>query len=339
MKYDKDIRIAGTGVWLPPLTPLRQAVEAGLVGEHHQALGYESIAVADDEAGADMAVRAARTAVRRAGLDPAAYDLVLHASSWFQGLDWWPAAAYVAGRSVSHRAVAFDVQQRSNGGLGALHLAAGQLQSGAVATALLTTGDHFAPPMVDRWATQFYTIYGDAGTALVLSTAGGFARLLSSAVHADTSLEPWSRADSPLTLAPGQQTPVPALQRFIAHSRTPGSKGSWERLAAAMLRARDEALADAGLELGDIDRVVVPHVHRGDGRSENYDALGFTERQSVWEFGRRVGHLGAGDQFAALNHLVEEKRLDPGDRVLVTGVGVGYSVAAAVVEILETPSP
>lgn len=337
MKYDKDIRISGTGVWLAPLTPLEQAVEAGLVGDHHRALGYESIAVAGDEAGADMAVRAARTAVRRGGLDPAAYDLVLHASSWFQGLDWWPAASYVAGQSVSHRAVAFDVQQRSNGGLGALHLAAGQLQSGAANTALLTTGDHFGPPMVDRWATQFYTIFGDAGTALVLSTAGGFARLLSTAVHADTSLEPWSRADSALTLAPGQLSPVPVLQRFVAFSRNPASKGSWERLETAMLRARDDALADAGLALADIERVVVPHVHRGDGRSENYDALGFTEEQSVWEFGRRVGHLGAGDQFAALNHLVEEKALHPGDRVLLAGVGVGYSVSAAVIEIVDTP--
>ncbi|MEV4926776.1 ketoacyl-ACP synthase III family protein [Streptomyces roseoverticillatus] len=336
MRYDRTIYLAGTGAWLPEPSPLGPEAEAGRVSEHHRSLGYESIAVAGDVAGAEMAVRAARTAVRRSGLGAAGIDLVLHASLGFQGVEWWPAASWIASQSAGPGAVAFDVQQRSNGGLGALHLAAAQLASGAAGTALITTGDNFAPPYVDRWAMQFHTIYGDAGTAVVLSTRAGFARLKSTVTFADTSLEPFSRGGTPFALVPGTG-PVPLLQRFIAQSRTPEAAGAWDRLETVMLRARDTALADAGLRTGDIARVVVPNVHRGNGRPENYDALGFGERQSVWEFGRRVGHLGAGDQFAGLNHLVEEKGAGVGDHVLLFGVGVGYTVSAAVLEITGTP--
>jgi 3-oxoacyl-[acyl-carrier-protein] synthase III len=333
----RDVYLAATGTWLPRRTSVREAVDAGLVGEYHRDLGYETVTVADDTCGAELALKAARIALGRCPIPAEEFGLVLHASSWFQGLDWWPAAAYVADRSVGAHPVAFDLQQRSNGAMGALHLAAAALDSGAASTALITTGDNFAGPHIDRWGTMIYTLLGDGGTAAVLSTIGGFARLRSTALYADNSLEPWSRGAETFTLAPGQVAPVPVMRRFHEHSQTPRAAGSWERLAAVMAKARDEALADAGIGPGDVARVVTPFNHRGNGQQENYDALGFTVDRSAWEFGRTVGHLGAGDQFAGLDHLVGQRAVGVGDFVLLVGAGVGYTTSAAVVEIVADP--
>jgi 3-oxoacyl-[acyl-carrier-protein] synthase-3 len=293
--------------------------------------------VAEEIAAADMAVEAARVAVRRSGIPAGEFGLLLHGSLWFQGLDMWASASYVANQSVGVQAVAFDLQQRSNGGMGALHLAAVYLAAGGASTALVTTGDRFAAPAFNRWGAQFYTLFGDAGTALALSTRAGFALLLSSAATADNGLERWGRGSSPFGTAPGQEAPVQVLRRAAEHAATPEADSSWERIEAAMLRVRDEALADAGVEIGEVARAVVPFIHRGGGQSENYDLLGIGEKKSVWEFGRGVGHLGAGDQIAGLNYLLERQLLAPGDLVLLLGVGVGFSFTASVVRIGEPP--
>lgn len=338
MRFDQTIFVAGTGACLPQPVPVQPAVDAGLVDEAHRDLGYESVTVARDIAAADLAVEAARVAVRRCGIPAEEFGLVLHGSLWFQGLDMWASASYVANQSVGGQAVAFDVQQRSNGGMGALHLAAAYLGSGAASTALITTGDRFAEPAFNRWGSQFYTLFGDAGTALVLSTERGFARLVSCVAAADNTLEGWGRGSTPFTTAPGQEAPVPVLRRAAEHAATPEAENSWERIEAAMLRIRDQALADAGVGIEDITRAVVPFIHRGGGQGENYDLLGFGEKKSVWEFGRQVGHLGAGDQFAGLNYLLERGHLGTGDLVLLFGLGVGFSLTAAVVEIVQPPA-
>ncbi|BFV59200.1 ketoacyl-ACP synthase III family protein [Kitasatospora sp. CMC57] len=341
MRHTTDIFLAATGTWLPDeRRSLADAVAAGLVGESHRDLGYESIAVEESgTAPVDMAVAAARQAVGRSGVAGADFGLHLHASVWFQGLDCWAPAAYVANQAVGPQAIAYSVDQRSAGGLGAVHLAAAYLSCGTVANALVTTADRFDGPAIDRWNSYVQAIWGDGGTALVLSTEGGFARLLSSVVVSDNSLERWDRGATPFASGPLQETPVQVEKRFEQHAATPDAVAEFAQWTAAVLAARDQALAEAGVELGDLKRAVLPFVHRGGGQAELHDLLGLTEEQTVWrEFGRHVGHLGAGDPFAGLDRLLQDGALAVGDRVLLYSVGVGFTMAAAVIEITDLPA-
>lgn len=337
MLCNRPVYIASTAVWLPPLVPLAQAVESGVVDAAHQDLGYESIAVAEGVAGPEMAVNAGIEAVRWSGVPAEEFGLVLHSSCWFQGIDLWTPSAYVANRTVGRAAFPVDIGKNCNSGMGALHLATSYLLAGFASEALLTTGDHFAPPMLDRWNMQLNMILGDAGTALTLSSRAGFARILSTAVGADNSLEPWLRGAAPFRSMPGQECPVALLERGAQHASTPEAAGSWERYEAGLVKVVWQALSEAGLGTGDVRRAVVPFMHRGGGQSENYDVLGFSEKQSLWEYGRTVGHLGAGDQYAGLHHLVQQGAVAPGDIVLLVGSGPGFGFSAAVVEILELP--
>ncbi|MGQ0838311.1 ketoacyl-ACP synthase III family protein [Actinokineospora sp.] len=337
MRCTKEIFVAGTAAALPKRVTVTEAEAAGLVDEMHTGLGYDAITVADGVAGPQMAIEAGRAAIARSGIAASEYELMLHSSLWFQGLDMWGTASYVANETVGAQALSMDLQQRSCGAMAAFHLATAYLQAGFGSTALITTGDNFAAPAFDRWNSQMYTLFGDAGTALALSTRGGFAKVLATAAFADNSLEGFGRGAEPFRFAPGTEAPVPVLRRLAQHMTTPAAAGGWERIEAAMLKTRDQVLGDAGVDLSDIRRAVLPFIHRGGGQDENFHALGFTEEQSLWEFGRTVGHLGAGDQFAGLNHLLETGALAAGDRVLVFGVGVGFNFVATVLEMLTPP--
>ena len=65
--------------------------------------------------------------------------------------------------------------------------------------------------------------------------------------------------------------------------------------------------------------------------------LGLDLDRTTWSWSRSVGHLGAGDQFAGLDHLVATGALAAGQRVLLLGVGAGFSWSAVVLEVLAEP--
>ncbi|MFH8404392.1 ketoacyl-ACP synthase III family protein [Streptomyces sp. NPDC018019] len=342
MRWKQELYVSGVGTALPPPVAAESETAAGRVTPERRAqLGYRSVCVSPDEAAADLAVRAGRSAVRHARTPAAEIGLVLHSSLWFQGLDMWAAASYVAAGAVGAHPVAFDVQQRSNAGLGTLEMAAAWLTAGPPErpAALLTTGDRFAAPAIDRWNSQEVCAYGDGGTALLLSRRSGFARVLATATVADNTLEPVGRGDEAFADAPGGKAPVPLLRRAEQYAAAPESAGSGQRLLKLLRQTADRVLADAGTTAGGLARAVLPATRRGNGRHELHDLLGLPESRTTWGFGQHTGHLGTGDQFAGLAHLLAEGRLVPGDRVLLYAGGAGYTCTAAVIEMTEVPEP
>jgi 3-oxoacyl-[acyl-carrier-protein] synthase-3 len=335
----QDMYIAAVGSWVPAPSPARDAVEAGLLDpERFKQLGYESLCVADDVAPPDMAARAGETALARSGLTSRDFRMLLHGSLWFQGLDIWPAGSYVAARTVGRGVPALDVQQRCNVGLGAVELAASVLHAAGSGAAMVTTADRFAPPAVDRWNMHDFNLYGDGGTALILSTKGGFARLLSTATVSDNALEGQARGDEPFAAAsPAAVAPIDLMARADQYAATADPVQTSVRIGRVMLLARNKALTAAGVNIGRVARVVTPASGRLKGDYQMHDLLDVPAERTTWDFGRTTGHIGAGDWALGLEHLVRTRAVAPGDTVLLFGGGAGYTCTAAVVEILDVP--
>ncbi|MFC7796816.1 ketoacyl-ACP synthase III family protein [Streptomyces cinereoruber] len=335
-----ELYVRGTGVWLPPAERVADAVADGRCDPAvARATRMESVTVSAGDAGPEMAVRAARTALARACAGPADIDLVLHASFYHQGFDIWAPASYVQHHSVGNHCPAMEVRQVSNGGMAALdlawaYLAADPGRSGA----LLTTGDRFCPPGFDRWRSDPGTFYADGGTALVVSRRSGFARVRSVATVSAPDLEGMHRGDDPFAAAPLGHRPVVDLE---AHKRDflarYGTSPAVARVSAGQETVVKQALAEAGLGLGDVDRFVLPHLGHRRLQVAYLAKFGIDPDRTTWPWSRTVGHLGAGDPFAGLDHLVSEGSLGPGDTCLLFGVGAGFSWSCAVVEILTRP--
>ncbi|MFI1869661.1 ketoacyl-ACP synthase III family protein [Streptomyces jumonjinensis] len=335
----EGVYVAGTGVWLGGPESARAAMESGRYdAEQYAADEIVSVSVADESmAPPDMAVHAATTALKRSGLDGSEVDLLIHSGIWFQGVEMWPAASYVAGHALGRGVPAIGLDQECNGGLGALELAARQVSGrpGAGA-AMVTTGDRFGAPLVERWSSEPGFVYGDGGAALLLSGRGGFARLVSTATGADNSLEAVVRGPGLRPLPSAE--PLDLLGRVGHYMRSLGSvREATERVAAVVTSVVDTVLADAGVTRGEIDRVVALASGRGRLEWQLPQLLGIPVERSTWDFARRVGHLGAGDQIAGFNDLLERGELGAGDRVLFVGGGSGFSCTCAVVEMVRAP--
>ena len=202
-----DLFLTGLAHHLPDAVDVDAAVADGRYDpDDRRTDGYASVTVATGEAPPEMAAAAARQALDRAGTPPSEIAVLLHASAWFQGLDYWPAASYVhrevLGEAGRH-APALDVQQMCAGAMGALELAASYLAADpSRRSALVTTADRYADPGFDRWRGDVRGIvYGDGAAAAVVGREG-FARLLSVATVVDTTLEGMYRGDEPFEPVP-----------------------------------------------------------------------------------------------------------------------------------------
>jgi 3-oxoacyl-[acyl-carrier-protein] synthase-3 len=339
MQFD-NLFIAGCGTWLPEPMTVQAAEEAGLCERRFiWRTEIVSVCVAASESAPEMAAMAARPALRQAGCAPADIDLVLHAGAYYQGQDLWPAASYVQRTVLGNRCPAMEVRQMSNGGMAAMELAASYLVAGpSRRAALVTTGDRFCLPGFDRWRSDPGTICGDGGTAAVLSKDHGLARVCSLVTVSDADLEQMSRGHDRFGVAPfSVRMPVDLDAHRSDFMADVGLDFVMERIDAGQREAVDRALQDSDMKLSDIDWFVLPSLGRSRIKAHFLDLLDIKPEQTTWPWGRHVGHLGAGDQFAGLSYLGSTGRLTAGQRCLMLGVGAGFSWSAAVLEFIGWP--
>lgn len=342
MKWD-DIYISSAATWLGEKEFVRDAVADGRYdAEEAVEDDFESIRVAGDVPAVEMATAAAERALERSDVDHAHFDLVVHASVGFQGLDHWSPAQYIQARTVGGSASAVEIKQASNGGLAALDLTAAYLaHHDAPSAALLTTADNYGLPAFDRYRSDKGLTRGDGATALVLNRSGGVARLLSTVVLSDITHEALYRGDRPWGDAYGHDGhPVDMRRRRVEYL----SKGVdiWKLIESANLKQQEAirtALKDAGIDSGDVAWWVFPNAGRGvvDWELRRRD-FGIEEERTLWSWGRTVGHIGAGDQAAGVTRLLETGAARKGDRVVLAGIGAGFTFGCAVLEVLDGPT-
>ncbi|MCC3653760.1 MULTISPECIES: ketoacyl-ACP synthase III family protein [Streptomyces] len=337
----QEIYIAGLGSRFPDrVETAEEAIAAGrYTARDRDTSGFRAVRVADDgEPGPVLAARAGRLALERSGLRGEEISLVLHAYAAHQGRDIWSPASYVEMAVLSSGAPAYEIRQGCNGGLSALELAASHLTARPDArAALITTGDAFHLPYLDRWNTDDQMVYGDAGAALVLSTRPGPLRLLATASVGDSSLEILDRGPGPWTRAPLEGgAPVDLAARKRDYFDAEENEFAFEEVLARLRKGSEQAvgraLADAGTELSAIRWCVHTTFPGPVAQSAVYGPLGFSREATTYDWALEHGQLGAGDQIAGLDHLVRSGSPRPGDLVLLYGVGAGHVWTVAVLE-------
>lgn len=334
-----DIYLAGVASWLPPREPIGQGhYEPGVQDEH----AYESVTVASaDQTPPEMAIRAGRLALTRSGVDPATVSLLIHAFVWYQGLDMWSASSYIQHALLGQNRLAqpIDLNGQCSGAVSALQLAADHLVADPDRrAAVVTTADRFLLPAFDRWHSEGPHInFGDGAAAVVLTRGRGFARLLAVRSVTDTTLEPMYRGqDTFTTFSPAAQGALDLETRKAVLEEELGMPETVALLNRGLADAVYGVLEEAGLTMSDVSRLVFPNV----GLSILTDWLelfGIDLSQTLWELGRTTGHVGAADPITGLTHLLEQGQLAVGERVVLVGIGAGFTWACALVECVEKP--
>jgi 3-oxoacyl-[acyl-carrier-protein] synthase-3 len=331
-----DSYVAATGLHLPPLRDLGEAVAAGdYPAEAQAATQLESIAVAAELHAPEMAVAAGREALAASGHRPEEVAILLHAYLASQGLPAWHAASFVHRNVLGGSCPAIEVGQMSNGGMGALLLAVSYLEAtDDRPAALVTTADRFVEIPGGRWTFDDGLIPGDGATAWVISRAGGFARLRSVAVVSDTTLEEFHRGEAEFGNETSPELATTYRVRKEQYFRTHSAVETIAKFTDGSARAIADALGEAEVEQAEIDHWVFPNIGRGELETFYLRRLEIPLEETCWAFGRTIGHLGAGDQIAGLHHLRATGRLAEGDLCALVGIGAGFSWSCAVLEIV-----
>ncbi|MFL6137194.1 MAG: ketoacyl-ACP synthase III family protein [Frankiaceae bacterium] len=257
---------------------------------------------------------------------------VLHSYVDYQGARYWQAAPYVAMHTVGASVPSFDVVQECNGAMASIELGR-RFVTGPDDAVLVTTGDRFDNPWVRRWYGD-QSVLADGGSAMVLSGAGGFARVTSLITLAENSLEAEARGGAFWSGADLSVVDFEKMRSRYFKAHVPMLE-HYARLEGLLHECVGKALADAGVTVEHLAYVIPVVTTAWRTQIQLERLLGLPIERSTWDFGRTTGHIGTGDQIIGLHHLVTTGKVRPGDRVLLIGGGTGYTVTAAVLEIVE----
>jgi 3-oxoacyl-[acyl-carrier-protein] synthase-3 len=258
----------------------------------------------------DLAERAARQALERAGIDPQDVELLMVATESHEQL--LPGCSpHVARQLGATRAGVTDICAACTGLLTGLEFAAAQIETGRIENALIVGAAHVSKYLAPSEPLT-YPIMGDGAGAVVVSAREGASRIGPSVFLADGSR--WDLAyatrDEPLFRMAGGDTFAFAVDSLADVTRA--------------------VLDKARLTLEDVD---VFAYHQANGRILRAvgTRLGLPEHKVLSTISW-TGNTSAASIPIALDDALRQGRLEPGDRVLMAAIGGGAIWGACLVE-------
>ncbi|SPE29923.1 3-oxoacyl-(acyl-carrier-protein) synthase III [Burkholderiales bacterium] len=258
----------------------------------------------------DLAERAARAALAAAGVAPDSVDLVIVATSTPDQV--FPSTACsVQARLGAVGAAAFDVQAACSGFVYALSLADALIRVGSHRRALLIGAEVYSR-ILDWNDRSTCVLFGDGAGAVVLE-AGSTPGILASRMHADGA------RGSILTVAGRLNQGAAAGDPFL---RMDG-KAVFKLAVDVLESSAREVLALADLGPEQIDWLI-PHQANIRILAASAKRLGLPPERVVVTVDRH-GNTSAASVPLALDVARADGRVRPGQRILLQGVGGGFT--------------
>ncbi len=307
-------RIAGTGRYLPANILTNEELSRRVATTDEWIRTRTGIAqrhiAAPDEQTSDLAVHAARAALAAAQIEAADIDLVIVATTTPDMV--FPSTACILQEKLGIRGgPAFDVQAVCSGFIYALTIADQMVKSGAARNALVVGAEIYSR-ILDWTDRGTCVLFGDgAGAAVVVpSVAPG---VLASRLHADGSHRsilcvPGQVSNGTVSGTPFVQMDGHAVFRFAVK---------------VLAEAAEEALVATGMRAADIDWVI-PH-------QANIRIMDATMRKLHLPQDKLIvtvdlhGNTSAASIPMALDIAVRDGRIQPGHRIMLLGVGGGFT--------------
>ncbi|NND76477.1 MAG: ketoacyl-ACP synthase III [Ilumatobacter sp.] len=255
---------------------------------------------------AGLSVESGRQAMEMAGIEPAAIDALILATTTPDRRV--PATASTVQHELGLTCGAFDVNAACSGWVYGLVTAHGLIAMGAEKVLLIGT-DTLA--RITDWDDRNTAVlFADGSGASVIEAVDGPGQLLGWDLDSDGSAERFLYAE---------------IDGFLMME----GREVFRRAVRIMVDSATKSLAHAGVKAEDI-ALVVPHQANIRIISAAMDRLGLPmERASVVL--DRTGNTSSASIPLALNEALEQGRVSDGDLVLFVGFGAGMSAASAVV--------
>jgi 3-oxoacyl-[acyl-carrier-protein] synthase-3 len=279
---------------------------------------------ATDEATSDLAVRAAREALRKAEISPADIDLIVVATCTPDHL--FPSTACLVQRALGVRGAAFDVSAACSGFLFGLAAVRGLLLAGSARRALLIGADTLTR-FTDWTDRGTCVLFGDGAGALILEAYEGPDHLLSVHLGSDGAA-----ADILTIPGGGSRHPAPTDGRPSEHPALIHMEGRevFKHAVTRMVDASETALERAGKTVDDL-ALIIPH----QANLRIIDAIAKRlnmKEDKVFRNVHKYGNMSAATTIIALDEALESGRVKRGDLVELVAFGAGLTWGAAVIQ-------
>jgi 3-oxoacyl-[acyl-carrier-protein] synthase-3 len=319
-------RIAGTGSYLPP----RRLTNADLAAQLAQQ-GIETSDewivertgirarhfVDDGVVCSDLAEQAARRAMQAAGVGADDIDLIIVATST-PDMVFPSTAAILQGKlGITHGAPAFDVQAVCSGFVYALTVADSLIRTGTARRALVIGAEVFSR-ILDFKDRTTCVLFGDGAGAVVLEAAASadHGGILSTDLHADGRHV--GILCTPGTVSGGQVLGDPTLKM--------DGQAVFKMAVKVLEEAARAALNKAGATEADID-FLIPHQANIRIMQSTARKLKLSEDRVIVTVDQH-GNTSAASIPLALDTAVRDGRIQRGHRLMLEGVGGGFTWGA-----------
>jgi len=270
------------------------------------------------ETSSDLALEASRRALAGAGLAASDLDLIIVATSTPDFI--FPSTAcLLQGKLGNHGATAFDVQAVCSGFVYALTIADKFIRSGSHRRALVVGSEVFSR-ILDWSDRATCVLFGDGAGAVVVE-ASEQSGILATALHADGAHH--GILAVPGSVCGGQVTGDPFLRM--------DGQAVFKFAVRVLAEVAEECCRVAGISPADIDWLI-PH-------QANIRILEATARRMKLPMDKvivtvdRHGNTSAASVPLALDEAVRDRRIQAGQKVLLEGVGGGFTWGAVLLEI------
>lgn len=278
-----------------------------------------------------LASEAARKALEQAGKRAEEIDLILVASCSPE--QYLPCCACQVQADIGAvNALAFDVNAACSGFLFALNTADAYLRTGLAENALVI-GSEVLSKLVDWKDRGSCILFGDGAGAVVVERCEASPGILGRALHSDGTgggvlqcgarelTTPYARTSAAKT---DQKQQTDDREHYIQMDGQEVYRFATRRVPQCI----EEALADAGLAVPDIDLFVL---HQANARI--IDAVAkrlHADREKFPTNLERVGNLSSASIPVLLDELHRQGKLHRGDRIVLAGFGAGLTIGACV---------
>ena len=315
-------RIVGTGSYLPPRVVDNEELARRLETSDAWIRSRTGIArrhiAGETQTSSDLALEASRSALQAAALKPEDIDLIVVATSTPDYI--FPSSACLLQAKLGVKGcAAFDVQAVCTGFIYALATADSFIRTGMNKNALVVGAEVFSR-ILDWNDRGTCVLFGDGAGAVVLA-ADSKPGIHATRLHAD-----------------GSQVDMLSVPGNVSHGKVLGSpflqmngQGVFKFAVRVLEESARETLAAAGMQISDIDWLI-PH-------QANVRILEATARKLELPLEKLVvtvdhhGNTSAASVPLALDESVRAGKIRPGERLLLQGVGGGFTWGSSVVTL------
>ena len=315
-------RLIGTGSCLPGLPVTNDDLAARGIATSDEWIvtrtGIRSRYLAEPgTTSSELGLIAAQRALEMADVAPSDLDLIIVATSTPDFI--FPSTAcLIQGKLGNKGAAAFDVQAVCAGFTYALGIAEKFIRSGSHKKALVIGAEVFS--RILDWSDRgTCVLFGDGAGAVVLE-ASEIPGILATAMHADGSQN--GILNVPGQICGGQVTGDPFLRM--------DGQAVFKFAVRVLADVAEEVCRNAGMQTSEIDWLI-PHQANIRIIEATGKKLG-VDRSKVIVSVDRHGNTSAASVPLALDEAVRDGRIKRGQKVLLEGVGGGFTWGAALLE-------